>query len=217
MLRRGTGGSLLIPDARTALHESPAALLVCCIAASGLIALVVVLPFVEYVLGAAVLAYLLVIDDAGNGLLLAAYCVLVVSSIDNFVRPIVINRRANPTPGLILLGVFGGVYLLGFVGLFVGPVVFGVLAATIKTHVEGYEQSVDAPEPAGAASGTAEPSSASISEFSESDSTFETTPDDAGFGDAAELTDRSGPLRRPARDPLPTPGPRRRRGPAANR
>lgn len=88
-------------------------------------------------------AYLVAIGDTANGLLLAAYGLLVVSSVDNFVRPIVIDRRANLNPGLILLGVFGGVYVLGFVGLFVGPVVLGVLIATVKTYVEGYEKVIE--------------------------------------------------------------------------
>ena len=88
-------------------------------------------------------AYLVAIGDTANGLLLASYGLLVVSSVDNFVRPIVIDRRANLNPGLILLGVFGGVYVLGFVGLFVGPVVLGVLTATVKTYVEGYEKVIE--------------------------------------------------------------------------
>ncbi|SNZ04709.1 Predicted PurR-regulated permease PerM [Natronoarchaeum philippinense] len=90
-------------------------------------------------------AYLLAIGATADGLLLAAYGLLVVSSVDNFVRPIVIDRRANLNPGLILLGVFGGVYVLGFVGLFVGPVVLGVFTATVRTYVEEYDRLIEKP------------------------------------------------------------------------
>ena len=53
--------------------------------------------------------------------------------IDYYVRPLVIDREARLNPGVILVGVFGGIYTFGFVGLFVGPIVIGVLAATLET------------------------------------------------------------------------------------
>ncbi|MES3161861.1 MAG: AI-2E family transporter [Halorubrum sp.] len=84
-------------------------------------------------------AYLVVIDEVTAGVLLAAYGLAVVSMVDNYARPIVIDQQAHLNPGVILLGVFGGIYSIGFTGLFVGPIVIGVLAATLETFREDYE------------------------------------------------------------------------------
>ena len=84
-------------------------------------------------------AYLVLIDQTTAGVLLAVYGVVVVSMVDNYARPIVIDKQAHLNPGIILLGVFGGVYSIGFTGLFVGPIVIGVLAATMETFREDYD------------------------------------------------------------------------------
>ncbi|WP_418286584.1 AI-2E family transporter [Halorubrum sp. DTA46] len=84
-------------------------------------------------------AYLVVIDEMTAGILLAVYGVVIVSMVDNYARPIVIDHSAHLNPAIILLGVFGGVYSIGFTGLFVGPIVIGVLAATLETFREDYD------------------------------------------------------------------------------
>ena len=84
-------------------------------------------------------AYLVVVDQVTAGVLLAIYGVAVVSMVDNYARPIVIDKQAHLNPGIILVGVFGGVYSIGFTGLFVGPIVIGVLAATLETFREDYD------------------------------------------------------------------------------
>jgi len=84
-------------------------------------------------------AYLVVIDEMTAGILLAVYGVAVVSMVDNYARPLVIDQQAHLNPGIILVGVFGGVYSIGFTGLFVGPIVIGVLAATLETFREDYD------------------------------------------------------------------------------
>ncbi len=83
--------------------------------------------------------YLAIIGDPVSATFLALYGILVVSTVDNFARPLVIDKRAHLNPGLILVGVFGGVYVLGFVGLFVGPIVLGIFVAMVVTFVEEYD------------------------------------------------------------------------------
>ena len=58
--------------------------------------------------------------------------VAVISSVDNFVKPLLISRTASLPILLIALGVFGGVLAFGFIGIFLGPVLLAlghVLAA----------------------------------------------------------------------------------------
>ncbi|OYR45636.1 AI-2E family transporter [Halorubrum sp. Ea8] len=84
-------------------------------------------------------AYLVVVDQVTAGVLLALYGVFVIALVDNYARPIVIDQQAHLNPAVILLGVFGGIYSVGFTGLFVGPIVIGVLAATLETFREDYD------------------------------------------------------------------------------
>ena len=84
-------------------------------------------------------AYLVVVDQVTAGVLLALYGVFVIAMVDNYARPIVIDQQAHLNPAVILLGVFGGIYSVGFTGLFVGPIVIGVLAATLETFREDYD------------------------------------------------------------------------------
>jgi predicted PurR-regulated permease PerM len=52
----------------------------------------------------------------------AAIC----GTIDNLIRPILIKRSANLPLLLIFVGVVGGLFAFGVVGLFVGPVMLAV-------------------------------------------------------------------------------------------
>lgn len=84
--------------------------------------------------------YLVVIDEVTAGILLVLYGVVVVSLFDNYARPILIDQQAGLNPGVILVGVAGGIYSIGFTGLFVGPIVIGVLAATLETFRTEYDR-----------------------------------------------------------------------------
>jgi predicted PurR-regulated permease PerM len=64
---------------------------------------------------------------------LAAWGVLVVASLDNFLRPLLISGRA-PIPFLVVfLGILGGLSAFGVVGIFLGPVLLSV-AFTLLTE-----------------------------------------------------------------------------------
>ncbi len=61
------------------------------------------------------------------GLGLLIYSILIVGSIDNFLRPFLIERKVNIHPFLILLSVFGGISVIGFSGFILGPIVLCLL------------------------------------------------------------------------------------------
>lgn len=68
---------------------------------------------------------------AGRGTALLVWTVL-VGSLDNILRPILIRRGADLPLLLILSGVIGGLLAFGIVGLFVGPVVLAVGYTLLK-------------------------------------------------------------------------------------
>ncbi|MDR3158806.1 MAG: AI-2E family transporter [Zoogloeaceae bacterium] len=59
--------------------------------------------------------------ETGWAIFMVVYGVSVISSVDNFVKPILISRSASLPILLIALGVFGGIIAFGFIGIFLGP------------------------------------------------------------------------------------------------
>lgn len=74
-----------------------------------------------------------------SGILLALYGFIVVGMSDNFLRPLFVDRSADLHPAVIILGVIGGVVLLGAPGLFIGPVIFGIMKSFLTVFMKNYE------------------------------------------------------------------------------
>lgn len=64
--------------------------------------------------------------QTGWAIFMALYGAFVISSIDNFVKPILMARGAGLSILLIALGVLGGVLVFGFIGIFLGPVLLAL-------------------------------------------------------------------------------------------
>jgi predicted PurR-regulated permease PerM len=52
--------------------------------------------------------------------------------VDNFLRPLLISGRAEVPTLAVFIGVMGGLQAFGFIGLFVGPIVLGLLVALFR-------------------------------------------------------------------------------------
>lgn len=75
--------------------------------------------------------------DVVRGASFIAFGVVLVGSIDNVLRPILIGRAGEIHPALVLLGVVGGLSAFGLAGLFIGPLVLTLLRVTIVVWREG--------------------------------------------------------------------------------
>lgn len=64
--------------------------------------------------------------DPGMAAFLVLWGTLAVSSVDNFLKPVLIARGSSLPLALIFLGVFGGVIAFGFLGLILGPILLAV-------------------------------------------------------------------------------------------
>jgi predicted PurR-regulated permease PerM len=82
--------------------------------------------------------YLLLKGDLWQGVFLLAWGVLIVSQVDNFIRPKLIGDRSGIHPLFVLIGVLGGVAAFGFIGLFLGPLLVGVTVSVLKVWEEEY-------------------------------------------------------------------------------
>lgn len=61
---------------------------------------------------------------------------LIVGSLDNFLRPMLIKRGADLPLLLIFAGVIGGMLGFGLVGIFIGPVVLAVTYTLLEAWIE---------------------------------------------------------------------------------
>ena len=70
--------------------------------------------------------------QTGWAIFMLLWGVLGISSVDNFVKPVLISRTAAQPLLLIVVGVFGGVLVFGFIGLFLGPTLLALGQALIR-------------------------------------------------------------------------------------
>jgi predicted PurR-regulated permease PerM len=91
--------------------------------------------------------YLFLTDQTGWGVFLLVWTI-VVGTMDNVVRPILIKKGADLPLVLVFSGVIGGLMTFGLIGIFVGPVVLAVA----HTLLEAWSAEADAPPAAEAPS-----------------------------------------------------------------
>jgi predicted PurR-regulated permease PerM len=65
-------------------------------------------------------------DETGWGIFVLLWGTLVVSTIDNIIKPLIISHGSDLPFVLVLLGVLGGAIAFGFIGVFLGPVLLAV-------------------------------------------------------------------------------------------
>jgi predicted PurR-regulated permease PerM len=69
--------------------------------------------------------------DWKAAIILGIYCAVIVSGIDNIIKPFVLHGQANLHPLLALLSILGGIQVLGPVGILVGPMLVSFLQALL--------------------------------------------------------------------------------------
>ena len=85
--------------------------------------------------------------QTGWGIFMALYGGLVISSVDNVIRPWMIARGADLPLLLTLLGALGGVLAFGFLGLFLGPVVLAVGFTLMLEFAGSVREGAQTPSP----------------------------------------------------------------------
>lgn len=95
----------------------------------GMITMVVsLIPFGPPFMYVPVSAYLLFLSGLPwyHGVGLAVWGIVVVSTVDNVLRPLFISQTTKLSAMLVLLGVLGGVASFGLLGVFIGPAIIAV-------------------------------------------------------------------------------------------
>src|SRR5512143_2338680 len=79
-------------------------------------------------------AYLLSQGRTGAALGLLAYCTIVVSGIDNVIKPLLLRGSARIHPLLGFLSIVGGVLAFGVFGFLIGPVGLSLVLSAIRIY-----------------------------------------------------------------------------------
>lgn len=98
--------------------------------------MIALIPFGAPLVWGSLSVWMMVTGQVWAGVGLALWGLLLVSWMDNIVRPLVISNATRMPFLLVVFGVLGGVLAFGLVGLFVGPVLLAVSLAIWREWLE---------------------------------------------------------------------------------
>lgn len=80
-------------------------------------------------------AWLLLSGEITKGVILVAVAVILISNVDNVVRPMLLSGRAQMPTLVIFLSLMGGVSAFGFIGIVLGPLVVATALALLESYL----------------------------------------------------------------------------------
>ena len=78
--------------------------------------------------------YLFVIGSTVPAILFTVYGVVVVSSLDNFLRPYLVARKTGTSSVIVLIGMIGGLFVFGLMGIILGPLILAYLVLFMTAY-----------------------------------------------------------------------------------
>jgi predicted PurR-regulated permease PerM len=82
---------------------------------------------------------LFIMGETGKAVILLLLGIFVISTIDNIIKPEIIGKRTNLHPAAVLIGIIGGMFTMGIIGILVGPLVISLLVSFVEVYYkEGY-------------------------------------------------------------------------------
>ena len=61
------------------------------------------------------------------------YNILIVSLVDNILRSYIVSKRTNVPSAIVLVGMIGGLFVFGVVGLIIGPLMLAYLLTLLES------------------------------------------------------------------------------------
>lgn len=83
--------------------------------------------------------YLVAVGKGLAAVLLVLWCVLVVGTVDNVLRPRLVGRDTKMSDLLVLLSTLGGLVLFGAVGVIIGPIVAALFVTVWDIYGEAFK------------------------------------------------------------------------------
>ncbi|HBV75105.1 MULTISPECIES: AI-2E family transporter [Vibrio] len=83
--------------------------------------------------------YLILTGDIGWAIFLIVWGVAVIGSIDNIIRPLLMQSSAGMDTLMIFFALLGGIQLFGLIGLIYGPLIFAITIVLFKMYEEEFK------------------------------------------------------------------------------
>lgn len=78
---------------------------------------------------------MLLTGNIWQGIVLIAGHILIVTNVDNILRPRFVPKRARLDSALVILSVFAGIAMFGFLGIVIGPVLMIMIVTTLQVYL----------------------------------------------------------------------------------
>ena len=75
-------------------------------------------------------------QDYFSGIGILIYGALIISTIDNILKPKLVSKRAPIHPVTVLLGVLGGLTVFGIMGVVIGPVILSLFSLFLRVYLK---------------------------------------------------------------------------------
>lgn len=82
--------------------------------------------------------YLVITGSYGHAFSLALWCIVLVTNIDTFLRPMFMKNSAGLSPFLLFMSIMGGLKIFGVAGIFYGPLILGFVVVMLSLYGEEY-------------------------------------------------------------------------------
>jgi predicted PurR-regulated permease PerM len=80
--------------------------------------------------------YMFAIGNSTAGIGLLIYGILLVSTIDNITRLVVLSKRTRINSVIIFIGMIGGLFAFGFLGLIIGPLILAYVLLIAELYIK---------------------------------------------------------------------------------
>ena len=78
--------------------------------------------------------YLFTIGRTMAGLGLFIYGLFLINWIDTIIRPMIVSRKTQINPAIVLIGMIGGLYVFGILGLIIGPLILAYVILVFELY-----------------------------------------------------------------------------------
>ena len=78
--------------------------------------------------------YLFATGRTGAGIGLLIYGLIIVSWLDTLIRPLIVSRKTEINSAIVIIGMVGGLFVFGLLGLIIGPLVLAYILLIIELY-----------------------------------------------------------------------------------
>lgn len=88
---------------------------------------------------------MIITGNVSGGIIVIANHLIIVTNIDNIMRPKLVPASAKLDPALMMLAVFAGMALFGLLGIVIGPILMILIVTTLQIYSEVFQhkESID--------------------------------------------------------------------------